>query len=186
MESKQTAPLPAKPAGPSPRKEAGIKTCIFDKLGGRHVIATAVNIFYAKLITDFRIANFFEGVDMHKLKLKQVFFMQYAFGGPNEYTGKELAEAHAHLVRDKGLLPMHFDIVLEHFMHTLQELNVAQEVLEEAVATVASTKSVIFPPHLVAAARQHGSDSDFDDFEEPDGLEVARTEMTENLVAIQE
>lgn len=58
--------------------------------------------------------------------------MQYAFGGPEAYQGKDLAEAHAHLIRDKGLNVRHFDLVAGHFVASLKELGVAQEHIEEA------------------------------------------------------
>jgi hemoglobin len=56
-----------------------------------------------------------------------------AFGGPNNYTGKDLRTAHAHLVK-MGLDNSHFDIVMDHLGATLTELNVPPELIGEAAA----------------------------------------------------
>ena len=52
--------------------------------------------------------------------------MTYAFGGAGSYVGRGLAEAHAHLIRDKGLKPEHFDMVAGHLVATLQGLGIAK------------------------------------------------------------
>ena len=56
----------------------------------------------------------------------QVNFMTYAFGGSGSYSGVGLAEAHAHLIRDKGLKREHFDMVAGHLVASLESLGVAK------------------------------------------------------------
>ena len=67
--------------------------------------------------------------------------MTVAFGGPNEYRGKDLAAAHRHLI--PHLEESHFNAIAEHFIATLKELNVPQELIDEAVAVVATTKDAV-------------------------------------------
>jgi hemoglobin len=62
-----------------------------------------------------------------------------AFGGPNNYSGKDLREGHAHLVED-GLNDSHFDAVAGHLAATLGELNVADELIDEVMAIAGSTR----------------------------------------------
>ena len=51
-------------------------------------------------------------------------FLSWAFGGPEEYSGKDLRTAHADLVANKGLSDTHFDAVAGDLQATLDELGV--------------------------------------------------------------
>jgi hemoglobin len=99
-----------------------------------------VDIFYRKVLADDRINKFFEDVDMEKQAAKQKAFLTVAFGGPNKYTGKDMRDAHAHLVA-KGLNDSHFDAVMEHLGGTLKELNVPDELIAKAAAIAESTRN---------------------------------------------
>ena len=66
------------------------------------LLIPAVEIFYAKLVSDPLLDKFFAGMDTAVLKRKQVEFLAFVFGGPDDYTGKGVAEAHEHLIREKG------------------------------------------------------------------------------------
>lgn len=79
---------------------------LIERMGGIEaasgILVPAVEIFYAKLLADPELMPFFEGVDNQVIMRKQVEFLAYVFGGPAEYTGKGIAEAHEHLIREKG------------------------------------------------------------------------------------
>ena len=113
---------------------------IFEKIGGDIAVNAAVDIFYRRVLADNRINMFFEGVDMEKQAAKQKAFLTVAFGGPNNYTGKDMRDAHAHLV-ERGLNDSHFDAVMEHLGGTLKELNVPDELIAEAAAIAESTRN---------------------------------------------
>ena len=72
----------------------------------------AVDVFYRKVLSDDRISRFFETVDMDAQRQKQKAFLTMAFGGPNNYSGKDMRTAHARLVKD-GLNDSHFDAVAD-------------------------------------------------------------------------
>ena len=110
---------------------------LYEKIGGEAAVDAAVDIFYRKVLSDDRINHFFEGVDMDKQAGKQKSFLTFAFGGPNNYTGKDMREGHAHLVKN-GLNDTHFDAVVENLGSTLKELNVPDELIQE-VANIAET-----------------------------------------------
>ena len=113
---------------------------LYEKIGGDAAVDAAVDIFYRKVLADDRISSFFEGVDMEKQAAKQKAFLTMAFGGPHNYTGKDMREGHAHLVT-RGLNDSHFDAVMENLAATLQELNVPDELIQEAATIAESTRT---------------------------------------------
>lgn len=115
------------------------ETTIYEKLGGTDAVNAAVDIFYRKVLTDDRIKNFFMGVDMDTQAQKQKAFLTMVFGGPNNYTGKDMREGHAHLVA-KGLDDSHFDAVVENLGGTLKELGVGDEDIGKIAAIAESVR----------------------------------------------
>ena len=113
---------------------------LYEKIGGDAAVNAAVDIFYRKVLSDDRINYFFEGVDMERQAAKQKAFLTMAFGGPNNYTGKDMREGHAHLVKN-GLNDSHFDAVVENLGATLKELNVPDELIAQAAAIAESTRN---------------------------------------------
>jgi hemoglobin len=103
-------------------------------------VDAAVDIFYRKVLADDRINQFFDGIDMDRQAAKQKAFLTFAFGGPNNYSGKDMRDGHAHLV-ERGLNDSHFDAVMENLGATLKELNVPDELIAEAAAIAESTRS---------------------------------------------
>ena len=102
---------------------------LYEKIGGEKAIDVAVDIFYKKILADDRIKYFFESVDMVKQNKMQKNFLTFAFGGPKNYTGRNLKDAHSRLVREKGLNDSHFDAVMENLGATLKELNVPDDLI---------------------------------------------------------
>ena len=68
--------------------------------------------------------------------------MAFVFGSPERYTGKDIAQAHQRLIVEQGLNETHFDIVIEHFIATMRELNVPEAVLDQAVAILMTSRPV--------------------------------------------
>jgi len=116
-------------------------TTLYEQLGGEAAVNAAVDIFYRKVLEDYRINRFFDSKDMEKQVAKQKAFLTMAFGGPNNYNGRDMREAHAHLVKQLGLDDSHFDAVMEHLGATLQELNVPQDLIAQAAAIAESTRN---------------------------------------------
>lgn len=106
---------------------------LYERLGGQAAVDAAVDIFYRKMLSDDRVNYFFDNTDMDKQIAKQKAFLTMAFGGPNNYTGKDMREGHKHLVA-KGLNNTHVDIVIEHLGNTLKELGVAANDIAEVAA----------------------------------------------------
>ena len=113
---------------------------LYEQLGGEAAVNAAVDIFYRKVLSDYRINRFFDKSDMEKQAAKQKAFLTMAFGGPNNYSGKDMRQAHERLVK-MGLDDSHFDAVMEHLGATLQELNVPAELIAQAAAIAESTRN---------------------------------------------
>lgn len=113
---------------------------LFERIGGKDAVNAAVDVFYKKVLADERINKFFEGIDMNSQRRKQILFLTYAFGGPNNYNGENMRNAHAALV-EKGLNDSHFDAVLENLGMTLKELGVADDLIQEAAGIAETTRN---------------------------------------------
>ena len=109
---------------------------VYEKIGGAAAVDAAVDVFYRKVLLDDRISQFFDTVDMEAQHAKQKAFLTMAFGGPNEYTGKDMREGHKHL----NLTEEHFTAVAENLVATLQELGVSEEDINAIVAICLSVK----------------------------------------------
>ena len=107
---------------------------LFERIGGEAAVDAAVDIFYSKVLADERIKDFFENLDMVAQAKKQKAFLTMAFGGPNNYSGRDMRNGHAHL----GLTEEHFNAVVELLAATLSELGVSNDDIGE-VANIANS-----------------------------------------------
>ena len=114
---------------------------LYDKIGCAAAVDAAVDLFYTKVLVDDRIKHFFQGVDMKRQAGHQKAFLTYAFGGIPNYPGKNMREAHKHLVQKMGLNDSHFDAVIENLGATLTELGTAPELIQEAAGIAESTRN---------------------------------------------
>jgi hemoglobin len=94
-------------------------------------------------LADELVRPFFEGLDMPAQVRKQVAFMTVAFGGPDEYRGRNMREAHAKLVAESGLGDGHFDAIVEHLRSTLVELDVQETLINAVIDTVEKTRTEV-------------------------------------------
>lgn len=74
---------------------------------------------------------------MARQRAHQKAFLTFAFGGPNNYAGRDMRAGHARLVQE-GLNDTHFDVIVGLLAATLTELGVRNALIQE-VAAVAET-----------------------------------------------
>ena len=117
-----------------------ITPTLFEQLGGAAAVEAAVDNFYRKVLSDDRVAHFFEDVDMDRQRGKQKAFLTMAFGGPHNYSGKDMRAGHARLVA-MGLNDSHFDAIVELLGGTLKEMGVADELIGQVAAIAESTRA---------------------------------------------
>lgn len=116
-----------------------INQSLYERIGGGGAVKATVLKMYDKILDDPLLAPFFENIDVDKLRLSQMAFVTYAFGGPNHYHGNSLRTAHKGAV-EHGLADKHFDAVAKHLKAAMEELNVPAELIAEALSIVGSTR----------------------------------------------
>lgn len=109
---------------------------LFDRIGGMDAVDAAVGIFYAKILADESISHFFKYVDMKTLMEKQKNFLSYVFGGPSEYTGKNMRSAH----QEMTITEDNFNTVAIYLKETLEELKVDEATVNEVMAIALNAK----------------------------------------------
>lgn len=117
---------------------------IYVKIGGAPSVSLAVDRFYERVTSDPSLARYFEGVDMAGLKGHQRAFIGAALGGPETYSGRDMAAAHAGL----DITAADFGRVVQHLADTLTSLGVD----EETIATIGETLAPL-QDQIVNAAR---------------------------------
>jgi len=66
-------------------------------LGGHDAIKSVVDKFYVYMLSDPRTKEFFKNTDMNKQRARQTDFISMATGGPNNYQGLGMKEAHKNM-----------------------------------------------------------------------------------------
>ena len=112
---------------------------IYAQIGGRDAVETVVDDFYDSVLSDDRLSGFFEGMDMAELRSHQVQFISSVAGGPVEYDGSDMREAHAHLDIDGAA----FDAVCGHLERALRDNGVADENVEAVLSEVAELQAPV-------------------------------------------
>ncbi|EAR82986.2 protozoan/cyanobacterial globin family protein (macronuclear) [Tetrahymena thermophila SB210] len=102
-------------------------TSIYDQIGGEKAMEQAVEIFYKRMLEDPKVSGFFKPIDMTKQKQMQKAFLAMALGGPKEYKGRNMKDAHSHL----NLTDEHFDVTVGHLIGTLKQLNVDDKIIKQ-------------------------------------------------------
>ena len=113
---------------------------LYAQLGGEAAVDAAVDVFYRKVLTDDRVSQFFDDVDMDRQIAKQKAFLTMVFGGPVSYSGRDLRSGHAHLV-SRGLKDEHFDAVIELLGASLAEVGAPAELIAKVAAVAQSTRA---------------------------------------------
>ena len=74
---------------------------IYQEIGGEETVEAVVDDFYDRVLSDDQLADYFEGMDMQELRVHQVQFVSSVAGGPVDYDGGDMREAHARLDIDE-------------------------------------------------------------------------------------
>ncbi|RBI59784.1 group 1 truncated hemoglobin [halophilic archaeon] len=105
---------------------------VFDRLGGHEAVESVVNDFYDRVLNDERVIHHFEDSDTTELRAHQVQFISAVTGGPVEYSGDNMREAH----RGMGITDNEFDVVAEHLDTALAENGVPDKDREQVLEMV--------------------------------------------------
>lgn len=105
---------------------------VFDRLGGHEAVESVVDDFYDRVLNDERVIHHFEDSNTTELRAHQIQFISAVTGGPVEYSGNDMREAH----RGMGITDEEFDVVAEHLDTALAKNEVSDEDREQVIATV--------------------------------------------------
>lgn len=111
----------------------------YDRVGGQPAIREVVERFYARVLADDELTPYFADADVVEIKRHQVLLLSQVLGGPAEYDGRDLGQAH----RGLGVTSDHYDKVVGHLVAVLTELGADDELLEAAGGVVAGVKADI-------------------------------------------
>ncbi len=128
--------------------EAINEITIYQRIGGEAAISAAVDRFYERVLADQALSHFFTGVTMSRLKAHQFAFLSQALGGPRQYTGASMRDAHSRLAIEQR----HFDAVAVHLVETLRELGVPEEIISEIAVAVTPLSAQIVNTAIQAAS----------------------------------
>src|SRR5215831_18844360 len=105
---------------------------IYDLIGGETALTAVVDDFYVRVLADPQLASFFAGVNMQKLKGRQVEFFAAALGGPDFYQGASMREAHA----GRGISQADFNQIAVHLTAALAAAGVPAETVAQIAGDV--------------------------------------------------
>jgi hemoglobin len=108
----------------------------YDAVGGAAAIKVVVDDFYRRVLADPQLVHYFEGVDIPALKRHQALLVGQVLGGPPNYDGRSLRDAHAGF----GITKEHFDLVVGHLAGALQDAGVPGDIIGRAGAAVVATE----------------------------------------------
>jgi hemoglobin len=115
---------------------------LYEIIGGRLRINSAVDLFYKRVLADPNLRHFFQNTDMNNLRALQSMFVSMLLGGRIVYTGKDIRAAHA-APRAMGMTDAHFDALLAHFRAALQEVGVGGAALEKVMKHLETTRNAV-------------------------------------------
>ncbi|HWL44748.1 MAG TPA: methyl-accepting chemotaxis protein [Ilumatobacter sp.] len=121
---------------------------LYEQLGGGPAITAVVAEFYERVVNDPSLARLFAKVDLDRQRTMLAAFVTQAFGGPEEYSGRDVVDAHA----DVPISEARMSKVIGHLVDAMAHLGVAPELIAEAGAVVTPAADAI-----VAAGKRRRS-----------------------------
>jgi hemoglobin len=103
---------------------------LYDRLGGRPAITAVVNDFVGNVARDKRINGFFANTDIPRLKRLLVQQICAGSGGPCQYEGRSMREAH----RGLNIRNQDFDALVQDLVMSLNKFGVKQREQRELLA----------------------------------------------------
>ncbi|GIJ76458.1 hemoglobin [Micromonospora phaseoli] len=111
----------------------------YERIGGASSVKAAVELFYERVLADPELAGYFADVDMAGQRRHLALMLTVVLGGPNEYTGRDLASAHQPL----NIPVAHYVKVGEHLTATLVQLGVPGDIITDVQAVLAQVQDQV-------------------------------------------
>jgi hemoglobin len=111
----------------------------YERIGGAAAVKAAVELFYDRVLADAELAGYFADVDMVGQRRHLALMLTVVLGGPNEYSGRDLASAHQPL----NIPVAHYVKVGEHLTATLTQLDVPGDIIADVQAVLAQVQDQV-------------------------------------------
>lgn len=111
----------------------------YEALGGHPGIRRAVDGFHDRLTSDPRLAGYFADIDGDVLRGHQVDLLAAVAGGPQRYTGRDLASAHTGLL----ISDADYNRVMGHLNAALVEAGVGDRTIRTVLSAVEGFRSEV-------------------------------------------
>lgn len=108
----------------------------YEALGAHPGIRRAVEQFYERIAADPSLNRFFAGADLDRLRAHQVELLAAAVGGPGEYTGRQMAQAH----RGLHITDVAFDRVLGHLNAALVDVGADERTIRQVLGALSQMR----------------------------------------------
>lgn len=112
---------------------------LFERLGGAEGVRRIVDELTHRLAADPQLGPLFAGVDGEGLRRHREHYLAAVLGGPEQYTGRGLREAHRPLAVDDS----QFDRFLLHVRESARAAGTAPGAADELVAFLLGLRPVI-------------------------------------------
>ncbi|GIJ20900.1 group I truncated hemoglobin [Micromonospora lutea] len=111
----------------------------YERIGGAASVKAAVELFYDRVLADPELAGYFSEVEMVGQRRHLALMLTVVLGGPNEYSGRDLASAHQPL----NIPVAHYVKVGEHLTATLTQLGVPGDIIADVQAVLAQVQDQV-------------------------------------------
>jgi hemoglobin len=111
----------------------------YERIGGGPAVGAVVDEFYRRLTTDEQVSHYFDDVSLPTLKRHQVLMITTILGGPNQYDGRALDEAHAPL----GITETDYQRVGSHLIACLEDAGVPDDIQGRVGAALGQVRASI-------------------------------------------
>ncbi len=123
----------------SPMESATMQKSLYERLGGVEAISAVTDAFIANVVADTRINGKFAKSDPKRLRLHLIEQLCAATGGPCEYTGMSMTQAHKNMKVTEG----EFGALVEDLVKALDKFNVPEKEKGELLGILGPLKSQI-------------------------------------------
>lgn len=120
-------------------KMSAADASLYDRLGGREVIAEFVDDAVERILEDDRIAHFFEDTDIPNLKFQLTDQICQLAGGPCVYRGLDMESAH----RGLDLTEAEFNALVEDFQWAMRANDIPYGLENQVLALLAPMKPAV-------------------------------------------
>jgi len=112
---------------------------LFTKYGGMATVEALVRSFYSDVLDSPTLSPFFKGYDVETIIQHQIAFISQVMGGPIQYKGRELGDAHYGL----RITEAQFGDVAQLLHQNLEDYGVEESDIATIIGRVASTKDAV-------------------------------------------